>query len=106
MKAVYGLYGTGLLSKSMNLATKRYIYNTHCRPVFTYGMGIINVNDKNMKYLRTDEAILMKRILSLNKKSKNSLIYQTLEIREPIYQVYRMKFGLYKRLCRYEGNII
>ena len=28
MNEVYGLYGTGLLSESMNLETKLYIYNT------------------------------------------------------------------------------
>jgi hypothetical protein len=88
MKSVYGLYGTGLFSKCMDLDRKKYIYSTYCRPVFTYGMDIINVIKKNVKHFRTDEAILMKRILCVNKKSKTTLIYQTLEIREPIYQIY------------------
>jgi hypothetical protein len=87
MKSVYGLYGTGLFSKCMDLDRKKYIYRTYCRPVFTYGMDIINVIEKNVKHFRTDEAILMKRILCVNKKSKTTLIYQTLEIREPIYQI-------------------
>jgi hypothetical protein len=89
MKAVYGLYTSGLLSRSMDLETKKCIYKTYCRPVLTYGMDKLNINEKSIKEIRTDEAILLKRILNVSKKSKNTLIYQTMEIREPIYNIYR-----------------
>ncbi len=88
MKAVYGLYTSGLLSRSMDLETKKCIYKTYCRPVLTYGMDKLNINEKSIKEIRTDEAILLKRILNVSKKSKNTLIYQTMEIREPIYNIY------------------
>jgi hypothetical protein len=74
MKAVYGLYTSGLLSRSMDLATKKYIYKTYCRPDLTYGMDIINISEKSIKEIRTDEAILLKRIFNVRKKSKNTLI--------------------------------
>ncbi len=31
---VYGLHACGLLSRSMELETKQYVYKTYCRPVF------------------------------------------------------------------------
>ena len=61
-------------------------------------MDIININEKSIKKIRTDEALLLKRILNVSKKSKNTLIYQTMEIREPIYNIYKMKSNLYNRL--------
>jgi hypothetical protein len=103
MKAVYGLHAIGLLSRSMDLETKQYIYKTYCRPVLTYGFDIINVNEKEEKKIRTDEAILLKRILNVKKTSKNTLMYQTMKIREPIYNIYKMKSSLYNRL---QQNIV
>ena len=68
MKAACSLYHTGLLDKAMEISTKSFIYKAYCRQSLTYGLDLIDLNQKNMNMLRTDEGIIKKRILSIRKR--------------------------------------
>ena len=99
----YSLYSIGLFNNNMNVQTKKDIYNTYCRPTLYYGWEFIEASEKNIKMIRNDEGILIKRMNGLNKKSKSTELYQALEIQEPIYLLYIMKIRL---LARLKQNII
>ena len=102
MKATYSLYHTGLLDKAMDIKTKLFIYKAYCRPSLTYGLELIDLNEKNMNMLRTDEGIIIKRILSISKRSKTTLSYQTMQVLEIFYLCILMKWKLMRRLESHE----
>jgi hypothetical protein len=94
----YSLYSIGLFNNNMNLQTKKYVYNTYCRPTLYYGWEFVEASENNIKMIRNDEGILIKRMNGLNKKSKSTELYQALDIQEPIYLLYIMKIRLLARL--------
>ena len=102
LRASYSLYNIGFMSKSMNTYTKSFIYKTYCRPALLYGMEFVEISDKNIKQMRTDESLLIKRVLSVHKTSKSTILYQTLNLRELDLELYIMKLKLFLRLTNNE----
>jgi hypothetical protein len=56
----YYLYSIGLFNSNMNVQTKKYIYNTYCRPTLYYGWEFIEASGNKTKMIRNDEGILIK----------------------------------------------
>ena len=92
----------------MKTNTKRVIYSTYCRPSMLYGCEFIDISEPILRQIRTDECILMKKILSVEKRSKNSLIYNTFKILDPTYEIYLRKLSLIQRLTenRYTRQLL
>jgi hypothetical protein len=97
-KSCYSLYNTGFMGHAMNIETKKYIYETYCRPTLYYGWEFLPLNEKMYKTIRTNECALLKRILSIKKTTSNNLIYKTLKMSEPEDQIHLMKARLHLRL--------
>ena len=49
MKSSYSLYNIGIMSNSMDIATKQYLYKTYCRPTLLYGIEMVPIKEKNDK---------------------------------------------------------
>jgi hypothetical protein len=108
MISAYSLYNTGLFEKAMDSNTKSFIYNTYCRSSLLYGLDVIEISEKNYKMIRTDEGILLKRIIATNKCASTTKTYLSLNIRELIYTIIIMKLNLWTRLMnnKYTTNLI
>jgi hypothetical protein len=65
MRATYSLFNIGLNSNYMEVDRKSYIYKTYCRPILTYGWEFVEITEKIIKKIRTDEGIILKRSLLL-----------------------------------------
>jgi hypothetical protein len=102
LKSTYSLYSIGLMNNCMDVTTKSYIYKTYCRPILTYGWEFLETSEKTIKTMRTDECKCLKRILGVQKTAKNSLVYNALEITEPLNQIYVMKVKFSERLEKNE----
>ena len=96
--AAYSLYNLGLMNTNMNIETKRKIYLTYCRPSLLYGCEFIDIDEKVVKQMRTDECITMKRILVVDKRSSNKLMYNIFKCLDPLYEIYLRKLSLIQRL--------
>jgi hypothetical protein len=84
MRRSYTLYYTGLFKIGLKVETKSFAYETYYRPTVTYGLDLLDLDEKVLKSLRTDEGILFKRILVVPKRSQKTPIYKLLKINEPI----------------------
>jgi transcriptional regulator NrdR family protein len=89
-------------SIGLKVKTKSFAYEMYCRPTVTYGLDLLDLDEKVLKSLRTDEGILLKRISVVPKRSQTTPIYKLLKINEPILQIIIMKIKLYERLKRNE----
>ena len=85
MRQTYSLYNTGLIGRTMDIQTKSFMYKVNCHPSYPYGLDLVNLEEKIIKVLRTDEAILLKRILVVPKWSSTTICYQVMKTRELIY---------------------
>jgi hypothetical protein len=92
----------------MDSNTKSFKYNTYCRSSLLYGLDVIEISEKNYKMIRTDEGILLKRIIFTNKYVSTTKTYLSLNIRELIYTIIIMKLNLWTRLMnnKYTTNLI
>jgi hypothetical protein len=92
MRRSYSVYNTGFFSIGLKVETKSFAYETYCKPTVTYGLDLLDLDEKVLKSLRTDEGILLKRILFVPKRSQTTPIYKP--INEPILQIIIMKIKL------------
>jgi hypothetical protein len=102
MIATYSLYNTGLLDKCMDSETKSFIYKTYCRPTLLYGLELATIGEMEYKLLRTDESILLKRIISTTKYASTTKAYLSLNIRDILNTTCIMKLKLWHRLLQNE----
>jgi hypothetical protein len=79
MRRSYSLYNIGFLSIGLKVETKSFVYETYCRPTVTYGLDLLDLDEKVLKSLRTDEGILLKRILVVPKRSQTTPYLQIVE---------------------------
>jgi hypothetical protein len=100
MIATYSLYNTGLLDKCMDSETKSFIYKTYCRPTLLYGLELATIGEMEYKLLRTDESILLKRIISTTKYASTTKAYLSLNIRDILNTTCIMKLKLWHRLLQ------
>ena len=97
-KSCFSLYNTGFMENQMKLETKKYIYDTYCRPTLTYGWEFLPLNEKIKKELKRSEGAVLKRILNIKKATSNTIIFNAMGLREPQDQLFVMEIKLFNRL--------
>jgi hypothetical protein len=86
----------------MDSETKSFIYKTYCRPTLLYGLELVTIGEMEYKLLRTDESILLKRIISKTKYASTTKAYFSLNIRDILNTICIMKLRLWHRLLQNE----
>lgn len=80
-KAFYSIQGSGL-GKYCTPDQIAYVWKTALRPVLTFGLNSINVNESGFSKLEKTQASLLKAVLGLNKSSKSSPLLHALGVQK------------------------
>ena len=68
-QSFYSLSNSGMAFPGATVDVKRYLWNSICTPVLTYGLDGININVTNMKKLETTQGNLIKQCLGISKST-------------------------------------
>ncbi|CAF1140489.1 unnamed protein product, partial [Brachionus calyciflorus] len=72
LKASHSIKNLECENENLAIKIKTHLYKAFLRPVLTYGFENFVLNKKQMRKLQTTEGTIIKRMLNLNKKARNS----------------------------------
>ncbi len=88
----------GLEEQSMRPETKAFIWKTYIRPVIYYGSENIYLNKSDVKKIQTMEAVMIKRMLKISPRTKNTHLLFALNIEPAAIKNEKLKLNFFHRL--------
>jgi hypothetical protein len=99
-QAFYGLNNSGMAYPGATSDVKCYLWNTVCKPVLTYGLESIDLNNINMRKVETTQGNLIKQCMGLSKRSHSTELLSSLNIHRIKDLVSRNTLSLYCRIVK------
>ena len=81
-----------------------YLWNTVCKPVLTFGLKCIDLNNINIRKIETTQGNLIKQCMGLCKSSHSTELLSSLNIHSIKDLVSRNTLSLYSRICKVDTH--
>ena len=88
-------------SPTLPFELKAFIYETYVRPVYTYGMELLDLTKAEMKALDSFDHILLKMVYRLPKRTRSSKFYMALGLDKIEICLSKKRRSLHKGLFEY-----
>ena len=98
----YGINNLGIEDPTLKSKIKSQLYKTLCRPILTYGIEALKVNDILKRKLKTTEGFLIKKMLGLGKKSRTKRLMSALDMETTQSLLLKRKLSFVGRLEKNE----
>ena len=78
--AFFGLSAFGIKPPGVKPSIKAFLYNTYCKPIGTYGFGVMNVKKKTIQQLNIMQNNMIRYTLGIPQRSHTSKLMRALGI--------------------------
>ena len=99
-QSFYSLNNSGMAYPGATSDVKCYLWNIVCKPVLTFGLECIDLNNINIKNIETTQGSPIKQCMSLSKRSHSTELLSSLNIHSIKDLVRRNTLSLYCRICK------
>lgn len=99
MRKISKLKAIGLISSRMSIKSRTYLFKTYIRPIALDGLDTCNLDEDEVKRIKTIEGNAIKAMVGLNKEMKTSPLMNALDVEPTNIRLVRNKISLFLRLC-------
>ena len=99
-QSFYSLSNSGMAFPGATVDVKRYLWNSICTPVLTYGLDGININITNMKKLETTQGNLIKQCLGISKRCHSTELLLSMNVHKISDLVKRNTVSIFNRIMK------
>jgi hypothetical protein len=92
----------GLEKKEMKPELKAFIWKSYIRPIIYYGLENVYPSKSDIKKVQTMEAKMIKRMLGLSTRTKNTHLLYALNIEPVEFKFNKLKINFFRRLLENE----